>query len=200
MTEANITWVTEQVATGGDLSLNPMKAERQFAELLCMDIDLIIDCRIEASDEEVWDGTGVDYLHLPVNDIYGQSLPAEHFDAAVLAARPVLARGGRVFVHCHMGINRGPSTAYAILLDQGFPARAGFDLIRAKRPVSAIYYAEDALRAHLKRRGVKGQRRQQYMKSLKGHIKQVFTQKEWDEVQHVIRAQHAQDSRDLVGA
>src|SRR5690242_13683513 len=103
MRKANITWLTDQVATGGDLSFNANVAISQFAELLSMDIDLIIDCRQEANDEKEWDGTGIDYLHLPNDDAAGWVIPPEHFDAAVEAAMPVLNGDGKVFAHCHMG-------------------------------------------------------------------------------------------------
>lgn len=200
MTEANISWITDQIATGGDFSFNPEKAQRQFMDLLSQDIDLVIDCRIEASDHEVWDTTDVDYLHLPVNDIYGQHLPMEHFDAAVEAARPVLESGGKVFVHCHMGINRGPSTAYALLLDQGVPSTKAFDMIRKARPQAAVYYAEDALKAHLHRRWIVGAKARARLQTFRDHHKRVFTKKDWAAVQHVIRSNHEQDSVDIIAA
>jgi predicted protein tyrosine phosphatase len=195
MTEANISWVTDQVATGGDFSHDPDKAQRQLLELLGMDIDLVIDCRIEANDQAIWDQTHVDYLHLPTNDSWGWRIPNEHFDRAVEAARPVLEGGGKVFVHCHMGINRGPSTALALLLDQSMPATAAFDLIREKRPQAGILYATDALRAHLTRRGGKWHR----MATLRRHIDKVMPLEVRAGISRIIRDNHERDREELLG-
>ena len=50
-------------------------------------------------------------------------------------------------VHCHMGINRGPSMAYAMLLDAGYDVVEALDMIRKARPIAGIIYAIDAVRA-----------------------------------------------------
>jgi len=44
-----------------------------------------------------------------------------------------------------MGINRGPSLTYAVLLDQGIDAVDAIDAIRRARPIAGVLYAEDAL-------------------------------------------------------
>jgi protein-tyrosine phosphatase len=59
----------------------------------------------------------------------------------------------RVLAHCHMGINRGPSAGYAILLAQGWDPIEALDAIRSVRPVAIIDYARDALAWHHLRRG-----------------------------------------------
>jgi len=50
-------------------------------------------------------------------------------------------------VHCHMGVNRGPSMALAFLLDQGWDVVAALDAIRAARPIAGVIYARDAVRS-----------------------------------------------------
>lgn len=50
-----------------------------------------------------------------------------------------------VFVHCHMGINRGPSLTFATMLEMGYEPVAAIDRIRTTRPIAAVGYAEDAL-------------------------------------------------------
>lgn len=197
MTEANINWITDQVATGGDFSYNEDKAMRQITDLMEMEIDLIIDCRQEADDAEVWEQLGQEYLHLPTNDAHGWSIPPQHFDAAVGAARPVLEAGGRVFVHCHMGVNRGPSTAYALLLDQRMSATRAFDLIRTERPQAGLAYAEDALEAHLRRKNVERSNHQRRMTALRHHIDAVMSPEVQRSIQHVIRTGHQQDREDM---
>jgi hypothetical protein len=59
--------------------------------------------------------------------------------------------GGVVLCHCHMGINRGPSLAFAVLLALGWEPVRALDAIRSVRPVAYMGYAEDALRWHLTR-------------------------------------------------
>jgi hypothetical protein len=107
-----------------------------------------------------------------------------------MIARNAVTQGKKVFVHCHMGINRGPSTAFAILLDQGMAPEQAFDLIRAKRPIAAVYYAEDALRADLARRGVPPKEASLIIKRFETHRDKVFGAKEMAETQHIIRDTH----------
>ncbi len=47
-----------------------------------------------------------------------------------------------------MGINRGPSLGFAVLLALGWDTVEALDTIRKARPSAAIGYAEDALRWH----------------------------------------------------
>ena len=51
-----------------------------------------------------------------------------------------------MLTHCHMGINRGPSLGFAVLLAQGWDVVEALDAIRAARPIAWVAYAEDALR------------------------------------------------------
>ena len=63
-------------------------------------------------------------------------------------------REAKIVVHCHMGVNRGPSMGFAYLLDQGWQPVDALTAIRSARPIAAIAYASDALRAHHDRRYV----------------------------------------------
>jgi hypothetical protein len=47
-----------------------------------------------------------------------------------------------------MGINRGPSMGFAVLLALGWDAVDALDAIHAARPIAFLAYAEDALRWH----------------------------------------------------
>ena len=62
----------------------------------------------------------VTYLHHGMDDA-GQRVPAEWFDVAVGFALDALSEPGtKVLTHCHMGINRGPSLGFAVLLALGW--------------------------------------------------------------------------------
>lgn len=152
---ANITWLTTTLATGGDLSCLWSLRERQAAEIIGMGITCIIDGRVEADDSDFWQDKGVTYVHIPCNDIKGSHIPANAFDRAVVAARRAQRGGGRVLAHCHMGINRGPSLAAAILLDRGWAPIEAMKLIKARRPIAGIYYFMDAYDTHIKRNNVR---------------------------------------------
>ena len=72
--------------------------------------------------------------------------PDEWFDAGVQAAVEALSDPDAVvLVHCHMGVNRGPSMAYAILLALGWDAVEALNAIRAARPIAGVIYAGNAL-------------------------------------------------------
>ena len=187
--QANLTWLTDSLATGGDFEYDPRLAEQQMQDLLSQNIGVIIDCRIEADDAAMWaNHPEIEYYHLPEDDYGGHKMSAKHFAKAVAIAQQAEANGKKVFTHCHMGINRGPSTAYAILLDRGFSPEEAFDLIRERRPISAVYYAEDALRAHLLRTNHPDPAT--VLQNFRAHRDAVFGASEIAQVAHTIRQTH----------
>jgi hypothetical protein len=50
-----------------------------------------------------------------------------------------------------MGINRGPSAGYAVLLGLGWDPVEAIEAIRRARPIANVWYAEDALGWHHRR-------------------------------------------------
>ena len=148
--EANASFVTPYLAVGGDLdTLRHDVAVGQLNELSSAGITHVIDVRVEWSDEE-WvreQKAGVEYLHLGIDDA-GQRVPDVWFDEGVGFALEAIDAGGVVLTHCHMGINRGPSMGFAILLALGWDAAEALDAIHAARSIAFIAYAEDALRWH----------------------------------------------------
>jgi dual specificity phosphatase 3 len=79
-------------------------------------------------------------------DDAGRPQADEWFDAGLEFATEAL-RGSEavLLVHCHMGINRGPTMAYRILLERGVDPIEALDVIRSARPIADIGYAADAL-------------------------------------------------------
>lgn len=150
---ANMDFVTDRVATGGDLPADPALAAADLADLVAAGVTHIIDNRIEWDDEDLVAALapGVRYLRNGVDDA-GQRMPDSWFDRGVGFALAALAEPGtKVLAHCHMGINRGPSMAYAILLALDSDPIAALDAIRAARSIAAVGYAEDALDWHHRR-------------------------------------------------
>ena len=147
---ANASFVTPYLAIGGDLdTTSPDVAVGQLDELRGAGISHVVDVRVEWSDEE-WvreRHADVEYLHLGIDDA-GQRVPDAWFDEGVGFAREAIESGGVVLAHCHMGINRGPSMGFAVLLTLGWTAREALDAIHAARPIAFVAYADDALRWH----------------------------------------------------
>jgi dual specificity phosphatase 3 len=147
---ADISYITGRVWTGGDLpsDLGDEAMLTDLAQIQNAGITDILDNRIEWSDEEfvrahaphlgfLWNGA----------DDAGQVMPDDWFDAGVkFALQALVDPHAQVLAHCHMGINRGPSMVFAILLATGMDPVAALTAIRAARPVAAISYDGDALR------------------------------------------------------
>ena len=153
---ANAVFLTDRVALGGDLSPNFRQAKQQLDELVGAGITHIADLRSEWSDEVLvrnW-APQIQYLHHRVADA-GQLIEPEWFDGLVDWVRTALDAdpAAKVLVHCHMGVNRAPSGALAILMDQGLSLREALDRIRAARPVAVIDYAGSVLSWYLTRSG-----------------------------------------------
>ncbi len=145
----DISQVTDRVWTGGDLPSH--LGEHQMAdavdELRVLGITHIIDNRLEWSDEDFVRSHAPEmgYVWNPQDDA-GQAMPDSWFERGVGAALGALAQEGTaVLAHCHMGINRGPSMAFAILLALGHSPVRALAAIRHARPIASIGYSLDAL-------------------------------------------------------
>ena len=151
---ANLHFITPTLAVGGDFSLSDNDlAHRQLDELDALGITHIVDCRVECDDRLLLAENlpHVAYLHHGMDDA-GQDVPAEWFEAAVEwveAAGPDAV----VLTHCHMGINRGPSLGFALLLHQGWDPIQAIAAVRSARPIAHVSYAVDALGWHHQRFG-----------------------------------------------
>ena len=155
---ANLHFVTPQLAVGGDLhSRDDELALLQFTEICELGITHIVDVRLEWSDLDTFAAHApeIGYLHHGMDDA-GQAVPAEWFEQAVSWVEAAYAdnRGAVVLTHCHMGINRGPSLGFAVLLAQGWDPVEAMTAIRAARPQANIWYAADALDWYHARTGV----------------------------------------------
>ena len=160
---ANVSFVTPRLAVGGDLDQwDDELAQRQLGELLARGVTHVVDVRVEADDQALVERLTdrIAYLWHGMDDV-GQRVPPAWFEAAVTWVEQALEDPDAVVLtHCHMGINRGPSLGYAVLLAQGVDLVEAIALIREARPIAAVAYAEDALRWwHRRSRTPSAQRR-----------------------------------------
>jgi hypothetical protein len=157
----NLSFVTDRLATGGDLPAERGAAAADLAAWGELGITHVIDARVEYSDAALVAELAPDltYFHHGIDDA-GQRIPDAWFDqGAAYATQALAVPGARLLVHCHMGVNRGPSLAFAALLSLGWGPVEAIDAIRTARPIAAVGYAEDALAWHHRRTGVTGRRR-----------------------------------------
>lgn len=158
---ANASFVTDRLLVGGDLEAGDLRLARsQAAELAAAGVTHVLDARLEWRDDDRWREVRVDYRWDGIDDA-GQAVPAEWFDAIVEWGLRALRRPDtKVLAHCHMGINRGPSAGFALMLATGWEPVAALAAIRRARPIAHVAYAEDALRwRHLRTRAGAEERR-----------------------------------------
>ena len=78
---------------------------------------------------------GMAWFHLPIVDV---SIPAQSWEVLWANARTtvhdILARQGRVVVHCKGGLGRAGTIAARILVERGVPAETAMAAVRAVRP------------------------------------------------------------------
>jgi hypothetical protein len=138
-------WVTDQLAVSGDLSSRKEHAFTQLSAWEEAGITDVFDMRGEADDSEfIYSNSTITSHWFGVDDNGGTRSDA-WFDALTAQALVVLTDPTRrALVHCHMGVNRGPSALYAILLHLGWNHVDALRHIRDARPIAGIIYAADA--------------------------------------------------------
>ena len=148
-------WVTPQLALCGDLGDDIASMKSHLAEWVDAGITDIIDTRVEADDTKFVARLAphIGYRWLGVDDDDGRQAD-EWFDAGAAAViSAVVDPSARVVVHCHMGVNRGPSLLFAAMLAMGHRPVDAISAIRAARPIAAVLYADDAVNWWVRRTG-----------------------------------------------
>jgi protein-tyrosine phosphatase len=86
-------------------------------------------------------GAGIGWRHFPVVD-YG--VPDGGFDGLAAGIAGVLARGGRVLLHCMGGCGRSGMVALAVMVRAGEAPDAALARLRAVRPCAVETAAQQA--------------------------------------------------------
>jgi hypothetical protein len=140
--------VSESLAVSGDLPSNRVKALEQLRLWEEAGITDVFDMREEANDTEFIHANSTVNGHWFGVDDDGRKRDDAWFQILCDAARVILndtTRSRRILVHCHMGVNRGPSALFAIMLATGWDSLNALRAIRDARPISGIIYAPDAI-------------------------------------------------------
>ena len=143
-----ICWVSRSLAVSGDLSYNREAARIQLSEWEAAGITDVFDMRGEADDTQfIHENSSITSHWFGVDDNGGKRDDA-WFESVRDMAYEVLndfSRNRKILVHCHMGVNRGPSALFAIMLATGWESLEALRAIRDVRPIAGIIYAPDAI-------------------------------------------------------
>lgn len=142
-------FVLDHLATGSGITTTG-----DVDALVAAGVTHILNCRDEFDDAPLLAGRALTYCWNGAPDD-GQPKPTDWFAKSIAFAVPALAAfpgtaqnaRPRVFAHCAGGLNRGPSTTYAIMLALGFPYDTAEQLIRKVRPQVLLAYKADAVKA-----------------------------------------------------
>jgi dual specificity phosphatase 3 len=140
---ADFDFITTRLATGAAITgVDDVNA------LVNAGITHVIDCRAEFDDAALLAGSPtLLYLWNGVPDDGNADTHGDiWFGKSLRFALPALAVShSKVYCHCAAGVNRGPSTALAIMLASGFTVVDAVRLIKAARPVARLAYQVEAI-------------------------------------------------------
>ncbi len=148
----NVSRVTEWLLLGGEIA----NAEH-MARLAAQGVTTVINAACEVSDRQLCERYGLGYYHLYWYDDLQSKSAGEFLHALgwVRDEEARLARDGRpirLYVHCQMGINRGPLIAtFLLAARQGLSGDEAWERIKASRPAAHSFakaiYRDACLRA-----------------------------------------------------
>jgi predicted protein tyrosine phosphatase len=133
-------FITPRLATGAALT-----GPDDVQVLIDAGITHVIDCIAGSPDAPLFAAHPEIHLLYNGTEDDGQPKPPSWFGKSIVFALHALAaRHHRVYAHCAAGVNRGPSTAYAIMRAAGWSPNDAEALIRAARPQVGLAYKNDA--------------------------------------------------------
>ncbi len=139
--------VGDSLIITGDLSPRRDIARAQLDDWIALGVTDIVDVRVEWNDENFVAAHASDIrYHWVGTDDNGGDRHDSWFDRVLHSLGSALFDPSAVvLVHCHMGVNRGPSMALRIMLEQGWDAIDALEAMRAARPIANVLYAESAV-------------------------------------------------------
>lgn len=104
---------------------------RGLATMQARGITAVVNMRKEFDDASVGVETE-NYLHLPTTD--NTAPTQEHLREGVEFIHSEIERGGKVYIHCGVGVGRAPTMAAAYLVSKGMTPDEAWEIIRKRRP------------------------------------------------------------------
>lgn len=166
---ANAHRVTDSLYVGGSLHSGDAEPPVILRELRSHGVTHILDCRSETSDERLVQRYAPEITyHQAGTEDEAAGTAMGWFDSGVGFAREAMKDPGAVLLaHCALGQARGPSMAYAILLDRGYDPGEALLMITETRREARASYAEHALAWHLAHIGATDEQRAEALQSLR---------------------------------
>src|SRR5579863_3540658 len=131
----NMTWITDQLAVGGRIRPQDMRALSRTG------INYVIDTRSEHHDDaEALAKLHIDLLYLPTADTHPFTI--EQMMQGARWAHEAMQQGGRVLIHCEHGVGRSVLLTCAALVYDGMHARDALQLVQWKRWQAAPNYKQ----------------------------------------------------------
>lgn len=135
-------FVTFRLATG-----SAIQSKEDVDLLVASGITDVINCREDDESQFLSTHPGIiRFLHNPTEDDGSIKSPEWFRKSIVFGLETLSIRKRKLFCHCQVGCNRGPSTTYAILRAFGLNRIESLAMIRLARPITiaGIRYADDA--------------------------------------------------------
>ena len=141
--------VTNQLVISGDLPSNYGAKFDQLDKWVDAGITDVIDVREERDDSEfIRSNSDITPYWLGVDDCGSRRDPAWFMNLTAITESILADSQRKLLIHCHMGVNRGPSAAFAALIHHGWHHLDALRAIRRARPITGIIYAPDAAEWH----------------------------------------------------
>jgi hypothetical protein len=143
----NLDWVAPDLAIGGSFPAGvALRLAREHG------VGAVIDVRRECCDDVAeLAACGVEFLHLPTQDLMGVSQPM--LDRGVEFAARMSVAGRRLLIHCEHGIGRSALVGLCVLVHRGHdPLKALLRAKDAREQVSPSQEQYEAWAAWLRRR------------------------------------------------
>lgn len=155
--------VNDWLSVGADLDiavgLTGQDYDDVISDLFVHGVTHVLDLRAEWEDRWWWESMGLpteNYCHAPIIDSRRHTPPERWFQSIEDFVKEFWSKsydGDRLYVHCQMGINRGPTAAMLSLLtvDPEMHPWQAFTMIREARPCAGIVYSEHVGARHVQR-------------------------------------------------
>ena len=122
----NMSWITDQLAVGGRIRPEDIKAVAQTG------VTAVVDTRAEYRDNaQALAKEHIELLYLPTPDT--RPFTIEQLFQGSKWVQERMKQGGRVLIHCEHGVGRSALLACAVLVYGGMHAQDALHLVQEKR-------------------------------------------------------------------